>query len=100
MKCNPRLTSLLALALLALSPVATWRAAAQGPALLVVAPAQIAVGGQLTLALTLQNATDLGGYQAILRFDPAAAHFNESRPGFWAWLKRVATGSGRAIEGN
>ena len=32
---------------------------------------------------------------------PAPAHFTPSRPGFWAWLKRVATGgSGRAIEGN
>ena len=41
-----------------------------------MAPAQIAVGARLTLALTLQNAADLGGYQAILRFDPAAAHFN------------------------
>src|SRR5205085_12482576 len=66
----------LALVLLALSPAATPRAAAQGPALLVTAPAQIAVGARLTLALTLQNAADLGGYQAALRFDPAAAHFN------------------------
>ena len=32
---------------------------------------------------------------------PAAARFTPSRPGFWGWLKRVATGgSGRAMEGN
>ena len=32
---------------------------------------------------------------------PAAAHFTPSRPGFWAWLKRVATGgTHRAVEGN
>ena len=30
---------------------------------------------------------------------PATDHFTTSRPGFWAWLKRVATGD-RAIEGN
>ena len=66
----------LALALLALLPAATPRAAAQGPALLVTAPAHIAVGARLTLALTLQNAADLGGYQANLRFDPAVVHFN------------------------
>ena len=32
---------------------------------------------------------------------PAPARFTPSRPGFWAWLKRVTTGgSGRAMEGN
>jgi general secretion pathway protein A len=32
---------------------------------------------------------------------PSAAHFTAARPGFWGWLKRVATGgSDRAIEGN
>jgi hypothetical protein len=32
---------------------------------------------------------------------PAPEHFTASRPGFWAWLKRVATGgSHRAMEGN
>jgi putative secretion ATPase (PEP-CTERM system associated) len=32
---------------------------------------------------------------------PPSAHFTASRPGFWAWLKRVATGgSDRAMEGN
>ena len=32
---------------------------------------------------------------------PAPDHFTASRPGFWAWLKRVATGgSHRAMEGN
>ena len=30
---------------------------------------------------------------------PATDHFTTSRPGFWAWLKRVATGD-RAMEGN
>ncbi len=66
----------LALALLAPAPAATPYAAGQGPALLVASPAHVAVGTRLTLALTLQNAADLGGYQAALRFDPAAAHFN------------------------
>ncbi|MEO7911920.1 MAG: hypothetical protein ABIV47_19935, partial [Roseiflexaceae bacterium] len=72
MKRIRRLLVIFALALLAFLPVATPRAAAPGPALLVVAPAQVAVGARLTLALTLQNAADLGGYQAALRFDPAA----------------------------
>jgi CSLREA domain-containing protein len=67
---------ILALAVLALLPAATPRAAAQGPELLVAFPTQVALGARLTLVLTLQNATDLGGYQATLRFDPAAAHFN------------------------
>jgi hypothetical protein len=32
---------------------------------------------------------------------PVPERFNASRPGFWAWLKRVATGgSHRALEGN
>jgi hypothetical protein len=32
---------------------------------------------------------------------PATDHFTTSRPGFWAWLKRVASGnSHRAMEGN
>ena len=32
---------------------------------------------------------------------PATDHFTTSRPGFWAWLKRVATGgSHRAMEGS
>jgi putative secretion ATPase (PEP-CTERM system associated) len=32
---------------------------------------------------------------------PAGDHFTESRPGFWNWLKRVASGnSHRAMEGN
>jgi CSLREA domain-containing protein len=77
MKRMKRLLVSFALALLAMSPAATPRAAAQGPALLVTGvPAQVAVGARLTLALMLQNAADLGGYQAALRFDPAAAHFN------------------------
>lgn len=76
MKWNDRLLIIFALALLAFLPSATPRAAAQGPTLLVVAPAQVAVGARLRLVLTLQNAAGLGGYQAALRFDPAAAHFN------------------------
>jgi CSLREA domain-containing protein len=76
MKWNYRFVITLALALLAISPAATPRAAAQGPALLVTIPAQVALGARLTLALTLQNAADLGGYQATLGFDRAAAHFN------------------------
>ncbi|HJZ47164.1 MAG TPA: CSLREA domain-containing protein [Roseiflexaceae bacterium] len=66
----------LALALLALAPAAAPRAQAQGPALLVTAPAQVAAGARLTLTLTLQHAVDLGGYEATLRFDTTAAHFN------------------------
>jgi hypothetical protein len=32
---------------------------------------------------------------------PAPERFAASRPGFWAWLKRVATGgTHRAVEGN
>src|SRR4051794_22536732 len=76
MQWNHRLMIFLALALLAFLPTATPRAAAQGPALLVAAPAQVAVGARLTLALTLQNAANLGGYQATLHFDSTAAHFN------------------------
>ena len=71
-----RLSIALVLTALAVWPFATPRAEAQGPALLVTAPAQVAAGARLTLALTLQGAADLGGYEAYLRFDPAAAHFN------------------------
>src|SRR5512147_1967645 len=66
----------LALAALAVSAFAVPRAEAQGPSLRVAAPAQVAAGARLTLALTLEGAADLGGYEANLRFDPAAAHFN------------------------
>jgi CSLREA domain-containing protein len=73
---NHRITSILMLVLLVFLPSATPLAAAQAPALLVVAPAQVTVGARLTLALTLRNAVDLGGYQASLRFDSSVAHFN------------------------
>ena len=76
MKWNYRLIFILAQAMLVTWPAATPGAAAQTPALLLTAPAQIAIGARLTLALTLQNGADLGGYQANLHFDPAAAHFN------------------------
>src|SRR5215208_6172028 len=76
MKWNKQLIVIMVLAVLALLPAATPRAAAQGPALLLTAPAHVAAGARLTLVLTLQNAADLGGYQANLRFDPTAAHFN------------------------
>ena len=84
MKWNYRFIIILALAMLALSPAATPSAAALAPALLVAAPARVAAGARLTLALTLQNAADLGGYQAALRFDPAAAHFNGMEQGLGA----------------
>src|SRR6476659_8234380 len=76
MKWNHRLSFILALVMLVTWPAATPGAAAPAPALLLTAPAHIATGARLTLALTLQNVADLGGYQASLRFDPAAAHFN------------------------
>jgi hypothetical protein len=41
---------------------------------------------------------------AVRRHDlssrPAPERFLASRPGFWGWLKRVATGAQRALEGN
>jgi hypothetical protein len=66
----------LALAVLAIAPIATPRAAAQGSSLVLAAPAQVAAGERLTLELALSGAAGLGGYQARLRFDTAAAHFN------------------------
>lgn len=39
--------------------------------------------------------------QHAITGQPVPERFNASRPGFWAWLKRVATGgSHRALEGN
>lgn len=66
--------------LLALVAILGWpaahRVAARGPALRVDAPAQVAAGAQMTLTLTIEDAQDFGGYEAVLRFDPTAAHFN------------------------
>jgi putative secretion ATPase (PEP-CTERM system associated) len=42
-----------------------------------------------------------GPVRQQVRSHPAPERFTASRPGFWAWLKRVATGgSHRAVEGN
>jgi CSLREA domain-containing protein len=67
-----RLLIVLAFAGLAGQPMAAPRA----PVLVVAAPAQVAAGARIELAFTLRDVADLGGYQATLRFDPAAAHFN------------------------
>jgi CSLREA domain-containing protein len=42
----------------------------------VQAPAQVAAGAQFELTLVLHEATGFGGYEAALRYDPTAAHFN------------------------
>ncbi|HEU5097958.1 MAG TPA: CSLREA domain-containing protein, partial [Roseiflexaceae bacterium] len=76
MERTRRIIIALALAVLAMAPIATPRAAAQGPSLLVAAPAQVVAGQRLTLELAVRDIGDLGGYQAVLRFDTAAAHFN------------------------
>src|SRR5690349_4162207 len=76
MKWTRRLISALALAALSSQPGAIPLAAARGPSLQVAAPAQVAVGARIELTLTLRDAAGLGGYEAALRFDTAAAHFN------------------------
>jgi CSLREA domain-containing protein len=40
------------------------------------APAQVAAGTQFEITLVLHEAAGFGGYEAALRYDPAAAHFN------------------------
>src|SRR5690242_1324593 len=57
-------------------PAARLLAAARDPELRIAAPARVAVGGQIELTIALGDAAGLGGYQAELRFDGAAAHFN------------------------
>jgi putative secretion ATPase (PEP-CTERM system associated) len=54
---------------------------------------------QRAAAVATPLGVSAGGRAQFTR--PASDHFTASRPGFWAWLKRVATGgSHRAMEGN
>src|SRR3954468_24748215 len=52
------------------------RARAAGPPTLrVEVPQQVAEGQAIAVTLALDNAVDLGGYEATIRFDTAAAEF-------------------------
>jgi CSLREA domain-containing protein len=95
MRWTIRLLIALAFAGLAGQPLAAQRA----PALLVEAPAQVAAGARIEIRLALRDIADLGGYQATLRFDPAAAHFNglEHHPEAQRQLGRDSGGLG-AVE--
>ena len=54
---------------------------------------------QRAAAVSTPLGVSAGGHTRFTR--PATDHFTASRPGFWAWLKRVASGgSHRAMEGN
>jgi CSLREA domain-containing protein len=76
MKWTRFLTLALALAALAALFAIRPTAAERQARLEVRVPAQVAAGAQFEIALVLHEATDFGGYEAALRYDPAAAHFN------------------------
>jgi len=53
--------------------------AASGPVLDVSAPSRVGLGDPITLTLGLRNVADVAGYETVLLFDPAAAHFSVLR---------------------
>ena len=53
---------------------ATSRAAAPAPTLQVQLPTQVEVGDPIAATFLLTGSADVAGYEAVLRFDPAAAH--------------------------